>query len=245
LRFDQQTVGSPPVQTRTGADPDDPDSGGQPIQISCAFQYKIVPETLHQVYLDFGTFERAKLRWQLLSNNMVSNVAQQFTPQDFWVNRQNISAEMLRKINNTLWKHGYVLAVKFQIMKVDFADKFEDSITAVQVAEQTKVINLYEQQVQKVVQSINVKKAENQATIANISAGAEATAKTHVAKARRDAFNRKQEMKARKYKLQDELGLDGTHMAEYFKIKSLQAQSAKGKLVVGLPSVGETGRKEL
>ena len=27
-----------PVQTRTGADPQDPDSGGQPISISCAVQ---------------------------------------------------------------------------------------------------------------------------------------------------------------------------------------------------------------
>ena len=49
-------------------------------------------------------------------------------------------------------------------MKVDFADKVEGSITAVQVAEQTKVINLYKQQVQKVVQSMEVKKAENTVT---------------------------------------------------------------------------------
>ncbi len=63
--------------------------------------------------------------------------------------------------------HGYVSAVKFQIMKVDFAEKVEDSITAVQVAEQTKVINLYKQQVQKVVQSMEVKKAVN---VANCTA---------------------------------------------------------------------------
>ena len=57
-----------------------------------------------------------------------------------------------------------MLAVKFQIMKVDFADEVEDSITPVQVAEQTKVINLFEQQVQEVVKSTEAKKAESTVT---------------------------------------------------------------------------------
>jgi len=167
----------------------DQQSGGQPIQISCAFQYVIVPSYLRQIYLSFGSYAAAKQRWLLLSGNMVSNVAQQFTPQDFWTDRKRISDTMRDAINNTLWENGYVMVTKFQIMKVDFADQFEDSITAVQVAEQQRVVNEYLQQVQAVVQTIEVLGAENNATIANISAGAAAYSKEITAAARRDAFN--------------------------------------------------------
>lgn len=53
-------------------------------------------------------------------------------------------------------------------------------------------------QVQRVVQHISVLQSENQAHIANISAGAEAKSKEIKAAARRDAFNLKQGMKAKK-----------------------------------------------
>lgn len=48
------------------------------------------------------------------------------------------------------------------------------------------------------VQHISVLQSENQAHIANISAGAEAKSKEIKAAARRDAFNLKQGMKAKK-----------------------------------------------
>merc|ERR1711937_647651 len=101
-------------------------------------------------------------------------------------------------------------------MNVDFAAKFEDSITAVQVAEQQKVVNEYEQEVAQVVQSIEVMKSVNLATIANISAAAEAKAKELAAGATRDAFNLKQKTKALKYnELQKRLNLDSRQMTEY------------------------------
>eukprot|EP00438_Fugacium_kawagutii_P021064 Skav205887 [mRNA] locus=scaffold123:20439:29881:+ [translate_table: standard] len=225
-----------PVQTRTGADPQDPDSGGQPISISCAVQVKFVPELIQQVYLSFGSFEAARQRYLLLAGNVVSNTAQEFVPTDFWSKRKAISDRMLYKINHTLWHQGYVEAMQFEIMKVDFAKQFEDSITAVQVAEQAKVVNEYEQQapqspmVQRVVQHISVLQSENQATIANISAGAEAKSKEIRAAARRDAFNLKQSMKAQKYaELRSSLDLDSSQMSEYFKVKSVQGQSSQGK----------------
>lgn len=228
-----------PVHTRTGADPQDPDSGGQPISISCAVQVKFVPELIQQVYLSFGSFQAARERYLLLAGNVVSNTAQEYTPTDFWTKRRTISDRILFKINHTLWHQGYVEAMQFEIMKVDFAKQFEDSITAVQVAEQAKVVNEYEQQVQRVVQHISVLQSENQATIANISAGAEAKSKEIKAAARRDAFNLKQSMKAQKYaELRSALDLNSAQMSEYFKVKSIQGQSSQGKVVVGLPNVG-------
>lgn len=227
------------VQTRTGADPKDPDSGGQPISISCALQYSFVPETLTDVYLAFGSYEAAQQRYILLAGNMVGNIAQEFTPQDFWTRRDTIAARMLRQINETVWRQGKAIVVRYEIMKVDFAQSFEDSITQVQVAEQAKVVNEYEQQVQEVVQSIEVMRSENLAMIANISAGAAATSKEICARAQRDAFNLKQGMKAQKYsELQRSLEFNQQQLAEYFKIKSIQDQGGGGKVVVGIPSIG-------
>ncbi|CAJ1396798.1 unnamed protein product [Effrenium voratum] len=232
-----------PVHTRTGADPQDPDSGGQPISISCAVQLQFVPSTLQDVYLSFGSFLAARERYLLLAGNVVSNTAQEYTPTDFWSKRDVIAARMLYKINHTLWHQGYVMAMQFEMMKVDFAKQFEDSITAVQVAEQAKVVNEYEQQVQRVVQHISVMKSENEALIANISAHADATSKELRAGARRDAFNLKQGMKAKKYaELRDALELSSSQMGEYFKIKSVQGQTTGNKVVVGLPSVGEPAK---
>lgn len=241
LEFSRQSADRPPVATRTGADPNDPDSGGQPILISCALQLRLVPEKLRDVYLAFSNYEGARQRFILLAGNMVSNTAQEFTPQEFWNDRRKITDRMLQQINATLWAQGWVLATRFMIMKVEFASSFEGSITQIQIAEQQRVVNEYEQQVQQVVQAIEVLKAVNEATIANISAGADAVAKEICAGASRDAFHMKQSMKAMKYRqLQNTLNLSSEHMQEYFKIKSVQGQeSSGGRVVVGMDSVGD------
>jgi len=235
-----------PIKTRTGADPKDPDSGGQPLAISCAIQFQIVPAKLRDVYLAFGSYESAHQRFLLLSGNMVSNTAQEYTPQDFWTRRDVIADRMLSKINETLWYNGMVVATRFEMTKVEFAQSFEDSITSVQVAEQKRVVNEYEQQVQRVVQTISVLKSQNEAAIANISAAADATSKQIRAHANRDAFNLKQGMKATKYaQLKKALGFDQSQLAEYFKIKSIQGQGERGKVIIGLPGVGDLSGSRL
>merc|ERR1719359_2246332 len=136
---------------------------------------------------------------------MVSNTAQEFTPQDFWQRRHQIAYRMLSKINETLVHNG-AEAMSFEIMKVDFASSFENSITGVQVAEQQKVVNEYSQQVQQVEQQINVLNSHNQATIATIKAHADRTAKEKVGNATKEAFIMKQKAKAEQYsRLQEAL----------------------------------------
>lgn len=230
----------PMVNTRTGADPNDPDSGGQPLGISCAVQIRLIPEKLREVFLNFGSYTAAKQRYILLAGNMVSNTAQEFTPQDFWTHRNTIASRMLGKLNNTLLGNG-AEAVSFEIMKVDFAHQFEQSITGVQVAEQQKVVNEYSQQVQQVEQQIAVLNSHNVAKIATINANAMRLAKEMVGNATKAAFVAKQDAKAVNYqKLKEELELTSAQFAEYIKIRSLMAQSsAGGKVVVSVapPSV--------
>jgi len=249
LEFSRGYADRPPVQTRTGADKaddesvsDERESGGQPIQISCALQYVFVQEKLLDVYLNFGSYEEARERYLLWAGNMVGNTAQDFTPQDFWTKRDAIAKHMLKELNATLWQQGFVQVKQFEIIAVDFVNSFEQSITQVQVAEQKKVINKYEQKVQEVEQHIEVMKSHNEAVIANITAQADAKAKEICAAAKRDAFQKKQATKAKYYAdLKTTLELNEHQMAQYLKIKALQGQEAShgGKVIVGLDSVGE------
>lgn len=237
----------PAVQTRTGADhgsgadsEDSQESGGQPISISCALQYEYITDLLPQVYLDFGGHEAARQRCILLAANMVSNVAQRFTPQDCWTRRRALSEEMLSGIQRVLREDARVNATRFEILKIDFADRFEKSITDVQVAEQQKVVNQYDQQVQAVEQSILVLQAENQAHITAIGARAQGLARQQIANATRDGFGMRQAAKAAKYgQLKRALGLEEAWMGQYFKIKAVQGQEGGGgRLVVGVPRAG-------
>merc|ERR1712083_494925 len=70
-----------------------------------------------------------------------------------------------------------------------------------------------------------------------------ALAREQIANATRDGFSLKQGTKAKMYaKLKQVLGFNVTHMAQYFKIKSVQGQESKrGKVVVGVTRMGRSG----
>lgn len=241
LEFSQsEPDGYPAVASRTGADPEDKDSGGQPIHISCAVQVQFMTETIKKVYLAFGGYSGARQRFLLLANNEIGNSVQSYIPRDFWHMRDQVAQKILKKINATLWENGFVTAKKFEILKVEFPNKYENMITAVQVAEQARIVNEYSQKVKAVQQSIEILRYENLAVIANITAGAQATSKEIIARANRDAFNMKQSMKARKYaELKKRLNFGTAHMSEYFKIKAVKSQETEvnHKLVVGMSPI--------
>lgn len=221
------------IASRTGpGDANDPDSGGQPLSISCAVQIRMRPEMLRQAFLTFGGYTVAKDRYILLAGNMVSNTAQEFTPQDFWTRRHRIAARMQVQINSTLYPLG-AEAMAFEIMKVDFAAIFENALTGVQVAEQLSVYNQYAKQVMEVEQSINVLNAANGAEIAKIKAKADKVAKETVGIATKDAFVNKQTAKSVMFaQLQKQLEFNDDEMAEYVKIRSIMSQSSQNQVFV-------------
>jgi regulator of protease activity HflC (stomatin/prohibitin superfamily) len=234
-----------PIVTRAGGGANDPSGSGQDVTISCAFQFKLFADKLREAYMNFGSYEGTRDRIMLLVANKIAVTAQSFPSTDYWQTRQQISDQMLKDINATLVENVGAQAVRFELMRIDFNVQFEQQITATQVAEETKDINLHEQQVQRVVQEIAVMTAENEARIANIAAEGRAMSKEIMANATKNAFNQKQDMKAQMYgTLQATLGLNDTHMGNYFKIKSIQAQMAEdgGSVVVGMPSVAPGGR---
>jgi len=188
-------------------------------------------------------------RWILLGYNQISNIAQQFTPQDFWTKRKRIAEVMRVGLNSTLHELGFVEVPLLQILRVDFDQKFEDTITEIQVAEQQKVVNEYRQRVEVVSQRIFTLIAENDAEIANITAGGSAEAKRIEAVARRDAFLVLQEAKGTSLKeaLGEQrlgLGKNVSWVEKYLQIKGVAdgvANSGRGAVVSLGGQAGGTG----
>jgi hypothetical protein len=229
-----------PVYTRTGGDPADPDSGGQPIMVSCSFMYRFVKDQIPNVYLSFATLLNAKNRYELLGRNAISNTAQKFTPKDFWTDRKKVSDRMQYELNKTVFEQGYAEVFQFYIARVDFAPQYEASITAIQVAEQSRVIREYEQKVAEVQQSIEVLNAENLAAIEKIEAEGQATATVVVANASQSAFKMQQDAKAVGYgHVFEHLGFDKPeHKRRYMELHAL---ATAPKLTVGLDKVCKSG----
>jgi len=224
---------SPGVDTDSGSE-----GGGQEIQISAAFQYEFNQEHLQHVYMNYVSFEGARARYLQRSQADIIIVCQEYPPQAFWEEREKVVAAMKERISKSLSEMGAIVT-QFFLLKVAFAQSYETSINSVQVATQQAVVNKYEQRVMLVSQSINKMKSAIDAQIANIAAGAQAKAKQMVATANRDAFNKKQGAKAKLYKaLKEKLGFKNKQLSEYFKIKAVQDQTSKGKVVAGVPHVG-------
>lgn len=77
-----------PIAARTGPDPDDKESGGQPIRLSVAFQYAIDRRDVPRIYQTFGTMHRAS--YLRFAKQAITNEAQQFTPRAFWLQRAQV-----------------------------------------------------------------------------------------------------------------------------------------------------------
>lgn len=77
-----------PIAARTGPDPDDKESGGQPIRLSVAFQYAIDRRDVPRIYQTFGAMHRAS--YLRFAKQAITNEAQQFTPRAFWLQRAQV-----------------------------------------------------------------------------------------------------------------------------------------------------------
>lgn len=243
LEFSNRDPIFKPIEAWTGKDAevkreDDLGSSGQPIEISCALQFRFIKENLKTVYTKFGGVEGALNRYRLFVRNAVSVASQKWPPTSFWEMRAAITAEMLGEINASLWHDGYVAAQGFEILDINFAAQFENMIIQNQVNEQRQTTNLYDQQVTQVVQGTEVLRQENLARIQNITAEAHAQARRLRAEATSYGFAVSQAKKAEKYsELQQAFGFDKKHMRQYYKIKAMEGQGDGSEVTVGVPGV--------
>jgi len=209
-----------PVPARTGRDENDPDSGGQPVTLSFSFQYQFEKNDVAYVYKEFG--EQYEARFILFARMAVSDVAQEYTPDKFWTDRAGVAKRMEERIRHRLRQDGHCEVMNFQLLQVDFPDKYEAMITEIQLQEQLKLTSEYQQQVTDVMKNIDVMTAKANAQIASINAGAAASGALIVNEAKTKGFKAQQSAKAEAYaELQTMLHLSNPEMIDYVKIRAL------------------------
>ena len=144
----------PTIPARTGPDPDDRESGGQPVDLQVAFQYRFRKELVPRVYQTFGTaWEPSYMRF---AQQAITNVAQQFTPKMFWDRRTVVEAAMHRAVNQSMFTNGFAEVPQLQLLQVGFKDNYEATITNIQLQEQLKVTKNYQLEVTRVLKEVDI-----------------------------------------------------------------------------------------
>jgi len=226
----------PPIPARTGPDPDDKESGGQPIGLSVSFQFRLERSGIPAIFRNYSSTGYVAF-FLRVAKQSITNKAQSFTPREFWTRRREIEREMTSAVNSSLVAGGAVIA-HLQLLRVDFNDTYENTITQIQLQEQLVVTKTYQYEVARVAKEVDVLRAETDASINKINAEAERAAAVAINQAEADALRLEQNTKASYFaQLKKGLGWSAEDFLKYMKIKSLAAQPSDS-MVVGVSAMG-------
>jgi len=227
------------IRARTGADTgadSGASSGGQPVGLSISFQYQFAEQNIPQVYQTFGTqWETPYMRF---AQQAITNVAQQFTPRAFWMQRRNVEAAMRDAVNLTLQEQGFAFVRELQLRAVSFQTSYEQTITDIQLQEQLRVTKSYQLEVTRVTKQVDVQQSETDAAVLEINAEAARERAVIEGEANAAALEIEQNARATMYaRLREHLGWSADHFLQYMKMKALNAQPQRN-VVVGVNPVG-------
>jgi len=232
----------PPLSLRTGSNHDDDgsagdeESGGQPLDISVSFQYNLIKERIPQFYQKFGEmYEDSFARY---AQDALFTVATSKTPRQFWEDRGGVERQMHEAVNHSIHQNGFANVAQLQLLRVGFLSQYEETITNIQLQEQLKVTKTYQLEVARVLKQTDILESETAATIMRIDAEAAKEATVIRATANAAALQYEQATKAMWYsRLKGHMGWNNSHLLQYVKMKSLNAQPASS-MVVGVSPVG-------
>jgi len=226
-----------PIAARTGASGSgDTDSGGQPLSLSVAFTYQLDEVRLPMVYATYGlNYEISYLRF---AQEALTDIAQRFTPSEFWKNRRGIEIEMEKAVNQTISDVGFAHVKSLNLKSVGFQASYETTITNIQLQEQLKVTKSFQLEVTRVLKEVDVTQAETSAIVALINAEAAREKAQIEGQANANALEREQSVKATMYRrMRDHLGWSSPDFLQYIKMRALNKQPSSN-VVVGVSPVG-------
>lgn len=210
--------------------------GGQPVDLAVSFQYRFRKELVPAVYSTFGTaWEPSYMRF---AQQAITNVAQRYTPKMFWDERSAVEAAMHAEVNKTIFTQGFAEVPQLQLLQVGFKENYEMTITNIQLQEQLKVTKTYQLEVTRVLKEVDILQSQTEARITVINAEAAREAAVMISQANAKALQLEQATKAYWYsRLKEHMGWNNSHVLQYVKMKSLNAQPADS-MTVGVSAVG-------
>lgn len=155
---------------------------------------------------------------------------------------------MRTDVAKALQQQGHAIVEDLQLTRVEFSEKYEDSILRVQLQEQLVTTKRYNLTVTQVLKGVDILESAKDATVMRISAEAAAEARVVVNTARNSALRLEQTAKASAYKrLKERLGWTSSQFLEYLKVRAVNAaQGAPGSsenVVVGIDALGSVPRR--
>jgi len=223
------------MQARTGPG-DGEDSGGQPVDLSLAFQYRLPKAKVPNVYRTYGMqWETTYMR---LAQQAVTNVAQDFTPRSFWERRTTIEKAMKLAVNRTLFEDGFAVVERLQLTSIDFQDSYEQTITNIQLQEQLRVTKQFQLQVTEVLKEVDILQSETTARVTKTNAEAARLSAVVMNEAAATALVLEQGAKAEMYaQMRSHLNWSQGQFLEYIRMKSLNSQPGTN-VKLGVTPVG-------
>ena len=208
---------------------------------SVSFQYQLQQHKVPTVYQTYGlAWEASYMRF---AQQAITNVAQSFTPKQFWNDRRGIELAMLDRVNRTIYDQGYAVVRNLQLLAVTFKPNYEETITNIQLQEQLKVTKSYTLEVTRVLKEVDILQSQTAADVAVIGASATREASIIVNQAEAEALQLEQSTKAEWYSsLKQRLGWSNAEFLQYVKIKSLSSQPSES-MVVGVSAMGEQAQQ--
>lgn len=112
------------------------------------------------VYQTYGmAWESSYMRF---AQQAITNVAQQFTPKQFWNERRGVELAMHHAVNSTIFAQGMAVVENLQLLKVDFKVNYEQTITNIQLQEQLKVTKNYALDVTRVLKEVDILQSQTE-----------------------------------------------------------------------------------
>jgi len=228
-------LAAPPIDCRTGPDENDPDSGGQPVKLSLSFVFTMDDKHIPSIYRSFAT--EYKPRFLQFVRQAISDKVQHFDPTAFWRDRASLVTQLTEAARKDLMHYGYANLVSIQLLKIDYSQKYEDTIVNIQLAIQSRTTSEYTQRVIRVLKEIDILHSECNATVVKIRANAAAQATVIANTASVRGFTLTQGAKAEGYThFSDKLGWDKATVLKYVQLAKMRSHASSG-LVVGVSAI--------
>lgn len=212
-----------PISVRT--------SDGNSIEISVSFQYAIIREKLSYLYSKFN--KNYMSVFVDMARDSLLKTAAMYSANEFWGIRDQISIEMLKNLNTSLYEAS-ASVVNFQFLKVDISSDYEKKIVETQVEKQLSNTEVYKNEAALIRQSIEILSSECNQNITSINAEAEAESYYIVQVAEGAAKKRMIDVEAEIYQLTiQELQFKTKEMNEYIFLRSIEHQK-NATYIVGM-----------
>jgi len=199
--------------------------GGLELEIDCSFQYRVIKEELSTLYKNYGTSYPEQI--VSIAKSVLKNVAPNFTMEQYYQDREAISAQMFEALKAGLRIEMNVEVLMFQLRYVTLPNVVIQKLLSIGVQNQTNIREQYIQQ-STVIRQQTASLANSiiaNATVINETANAQASFIT--SKAQAQAFKLVQLAKQQGYaKIFQALGLNTPELQlSFLYVTSMQQQS--------------------